>query len=52
MMKEGHGPTKSLQYLNWGAFDYASHAPQLRSSNYYIQIIFTLYIVSTAGVDL
>ena len=31
MMKGGHGPTKLLQDLNWGAFDSASHAPQLRS---------------------
>ena len=22
--------------LNWGAFDHASHAPQLRSCNYYL----------------
>ena len=36
MMKEGHGPTKYLQDLNWGAFDHASHAPQLRSCKYYL----------------
>ena len=38
MMKGGHGPTKQLQDLtcNWGAFDRASHAPQLRSYNYYV----------------
>ena len=28
MMKGGHGPTKYR--LNWGAFDHASHVPQLR----------------------
>ena len=33
MMKGDHGPTKDL---NWGAFDHASHAPQLRSCNYYV----------------
>ena len=26
------------QDLNWGAFDHASHAPQLRSCNYNIHI--------------
>ena len=31
MMRVGHGPTKHLQDLNSGAFDLASHAPQLRS---------------------
>ena len=36
MMKGGHRPTKQLQDLNWGAFDHASHAPQLRSCNYYL----------------
>ena len=36
MMKGGHGPTKWLQDLNWGAFDHTSHAHQLRSCNYYI----------------
>ena len=30
----GHGPIKHLQDLNWGTFDHASHAPQLRSYNY------------------
>ena len=28
-MKGGHGPTKYLQDLNWGAFDHASHAPNV-----------------------
>ena len=36
MMKGGHGPTKQLQDLKWGAFDHAFHAPQLRSCNYYM----------------
>ena len=27
-----------MQDLNWGAFDQASHAPQLRSCNYYIHV--------------
>ena len=34
MMRGGHGPIRQLQDLNWGAFDHASHAPQLRSCNY------------------
>ena len=34
MMRVGHGPIRQLQDLNWGAFDHASHAPQLRSCNY------------------
>ena len=25
----GHGQTKPLQDVNWGAFDHASHTPQL-----------------------
>ena len=29
MMRGGHGPIRQLQDLNWGAFDCASHAPQL-----------------------
>ena len=30
MMKGGDGPTNSCRtYVNWGAFDHASHAPQL-----------------------
>ena len=33
-MRGGHGPIRQLQDLNWGAFDHASHAPQLRSCNY------------------
>ena len=28
---------KIVARLNWGAFDHASHAPQLRSCNYYLQ---------------
>ena len=39
MMRGGHGPIRQLQDLNWGAFDHASHAPQLRSCNYNIQCI-------------
>ena len=34
-MRGGHGPIRQLQDLNWGAFDHASHVPQLRSCNYY-----------------
>ena len=36
--KGGHGPTKSLHALTWGAFDHVSLAPQLRSCNYYIHV--------------
>ena len=36
MMKESHGPTKLLHALIWGAFDHASHAPQVRACNYYV----------------
>ena len=36
MMKGGHGQQKLVARLNWGAFDHASHAPQLRSCNYYL----------------
>ena len=37
MMKGDHGPTKLLHALTWGAFDDASHAPQVRACtcNYY-----------------
>ena len=31
MMRGGHGPIRQLQDLNWGTFNHASHAPQLRS---------------------
>ena len=34
MMRGGHEPIRQLQDLNWGAFNHASHAPQLRSCNY------------------
>ena len=51
MMKEGHGPTKELQDLNWGAFDHASHAPQLRSCNYYIYQLIKL-ITCVAAIAL
>ena len=44
--------------LNWGAFDHASHAPQLRSCNYYISslycvcvYIYTWYSQNDAGID-
>ena len=30
MIKGVHGPTKMLHALTWGAFDHASHAPQVR----------------------
>ena len=36
MMKGDHGPTKLLHALTWGAFDHASHAPQVRACNYYM----------------
>ena len=31
MMKGDHGPTKLLHALTWGAFDHASHAPQVKA---------------------
>ena len=31
MMKGDHGPPKLLHVLTWGAFDHASHAPQVRA---------------------
>ena len=31
MMKGNHGPAKLLHVLTWGAFDNASHAPQIRA---------------------
>ena len=34
--KRGHWANKVVIRLNWGAFDHASHAPHLRSDNYYI----------------
>ena len=37
MMRGGHGPIRQLQDLNWGAFDHASHAPQIRSCNYNVR---------------
>ena len=36
MMKGDHGPTKMLHALTWDAFDHASHAPQVRTCNYYV----------------
>ena len=39
MTKGGHGPTKLLHALTKGAFEHASHAPQARACNYYIQYI-------------
>ena len=38
MMKGDHGPTKLLHTLTWGAFDHASHVPQVRACNYYIHV--------------
>ena len=35
MMKGVMGQQNSYMTINWGAFDHASHAPQLRSCNYY-----------------
>ena len=48
MMKGGHGPTNQLQYLNWGAFDHASHAPHLRSCNYYLDMYNIVWCVTYA----
>ena len=39
--ERGSQTNKIVEDLNWGAFDYASHAPQLRSCNYHIQCMFT-----------
>ena len=36
-MNRGQLPTKYLSDSNWGAFDHASHAPQLQSDNYYMR---------------
>ena len=36
MMRGEQQLTSLLQPLNWGAFDHASHAPQLSGCNYYI----------------
>ena len=33
------GPIKQLHDINWGAFDHASHAPQLMSCNYYLSLL-------------
>ena len=53
MMRVGHGPIRQLQDLNWGAFDHASHAPQLRSCNYniHVQQNSVLYHVTTVCVS-
>ena len=32
----GHGQTKWLHDLNWGAFNHAPHVPQSRSCNSYV----------------
>ena len=32
--EKGQGPTKLLHALNWGAFNHASHTPQIRAYNY------------------
>ena len=48
MMKWSRGPKKLLQDCNWGAFDHASHATQLRSCNVLLftctQLFMTLYV--------
>ena len=36
MMRGSHGPIRQLQDLNWGAFDHASHAPQLSVTITYV----------------
>ena len=36
-MSRGQLPTKQLSASNWGAFDHASHEPQLLADNYYLQ---------------
>ena len=35
-MNRGQLPIKQLSASNWGAFDHASHAPQLLADNYYV----------------
>ena len=47
----GHGPIRQLQDLNWGAFDHASHAPQLRSCNYNVHAVFPLGLNSNRVVE-
>ena len=53
MMRGGHGPTRQLQDLNWGAFNQASHAPQLGSCSLYEMIttslVAPLYIIMVKG---
>ena len=51
MMKGDHGPTIIIvTCLNtWGAFDHASHVPQVRACNYYLykhiyKVIIIIYI--------
>ena len=36
--EKGQGPTKLLHALNWGAFNHASHTPQIRAYNYYLRV--------------
>ena len=38
-MMKGSWANKIVARLNWGAFDHASHAPQLRSCHYYLSSI-------------
>ena len=39
MIRRGHGPTRQLQDLNWGAFDHASHAPPIKVFQFQSQMI-------------
>ena len=47
MMKGDHRLVKLLHALTWGAFNHASHAPQVRACKYYIQ-----YVMSTQCLKL
>ena len=51
MMKGDHGPTKLLHTLTWGAFDHASHAPQVRTCNYY-HLYKIKYIINDMSANL
>ena len=42
MMRGEQQLTSLLQPLNWGAFDHASHAPQLSGCNYYMHALYDI----------
>ena len=44
-MNRGQLPTKYLSDSNWGAFDHASHAPQLLSDNCYYVCVYVCVTV-------